>query len=135
MGIGAAVEITCSANKSAILILPDGASCEHLWYPEDFLNRLTDDIMLSWLESTYSSSVVLVTGCVKSRSWGVAAVENGSRETSVSLTFGAAKVGGNFTGAYTWQNTSAGHQRAGPQPKSIINVFSFVDIMCLHGRA
>jgi hypothetical protein len=119
--IGAGIEFTCSTDKSAILVLPDGASNTNLKQPGKFLNLLTDDVALRWLEATGSSSLTLVTGCVKSRSWGVAAVSNTSRQASVSLNFSAAKVGGQFTGSYSWQSSSGGHYRAGPKPPSNIN--------------
>lgn len=116
LGIGAGINITCStqADKSAILVLPDGAICEHLWNPEQYINSLTADMVIQWLESTRSTSLLLVTGYVKSRSWGVAAVSNTSSQGSVSLTLSATKVGGQFTGSYGWQTTSGGHHRSGP---------------------
>jgi hypothetical protein len=72
------------------------------------------------LDRARSESVLLVTGYTKSRSWGVAAVSNTSKQGSLSLSFNATtKVGGNLTGSYEWQSTSDGHHREGPRPPSI----------------
>ncbi|KIM79348.1 hypothetical protein PILCRDRAFT_565044 [Piloderma croceum F 1598] len=116
--IGTAMEFTCSCNESAILVLPDGASDTNMRKPERLLDFLTADVALQWLDATESSSLILVTGCVKSRSWGVASVSNTSRQVFVSLNFSAAQVGGRFTGSYSWQSSNGGHHRDGPHPPS-----------------
>lgn len=113
--IGGGIEFTCSNDKSAILVLPDGACCEDLKRPGKFLWLLTDDIVLQWLDFTESESLLLVTGYAKSPSWGVAAISNTSRQASVSLSFNALKVDGRFTGSYSWTNSSDGHHRVGPK--------------------
>lgn len=112
------MEFTCSCNESAILVLPDGASDTNMKKPKRFLDLLTADVALQWLDAAESSSLILVTGCVKSRSWGVASVSNTSGQAFVSLNFSAAQVGGQFTGSYSWQSSDGGHHRDGPHPPS-----------------
>jgi hypothetical protein len=95
------------------LILPDGASKEdlHEYVKEDFYNRLTDDVVLQWLDFTKTSSLSLVTGCVKTRSWGVAIV---STNESTPLTFSAVKTGNELSGLYRWEGGIPEHSRTGP---------------------
>jgi hypothetical protein len=112
--IGTAMKFNCSCNESAILVLPHGASDTNMRKSGRFLDLLTVDVALKWLDATESSSLILVTGCVKSRSWGVASVLNTSRQVFVSLNFSAAQVGG----SYLWQSSSGGHHRDGPRPPS-----------------
>jgi hypothetical protein len=95
------------------LILPDGASKEdlHEYVKEDFYNRLTDDVILQWLNFAKTSSLSLVTGWVKARSWGVTIVSN---DESTPLTFSAVKTGNELSGLYRWEDGIPGHSRAGP---------------------
>src|SRR5882762_6165731 len=100
IGLGAGVDITCSADDSAILVLPDGATCDDLRRIAEYLDNLTDDMTTRLLDRARTELALLVTGCTKSRSWGVAAVSNTSKQGSLSLSFSATKVGGSFTGSY-----------------------------------
>jgi hypothetical protein len=101
-------------------VLPDGATSRDLRRIAEYLDNLTDDMTSRLLDRARSESVLLVTGYTKSRSWGVAAVSNTSKQGSLSLSFNATtKVGGNLTGSYEWQSTSDGHHREGPRPPSI----------------
>ena len=101
-------------------MLPDGATSRDLRRIADYLDHLTDDTTSRLLDRARTESVLLVTGYTKSRSWGVAAVSNTSKQRSLSLSFNATtKVGGNLTCSYEWQSTSDGHHREGPRPPSI----------------
>lgn len=74
-----------------------------------------------WLNYTESESVLLVTGCIKSPSWGVAAVSNTSNQCTVSLSFSATKARGELSGSYAWESTSDGHHRESPEPPSTVD--------------
>jgi hypothetical protein len=117
IGLGLGVDFTCSSDDSAILVLPDGANGSGLPRVARYLENLTNNMVSSWLDS---QSVLLVTGCIKSCSWGVAAVSNKSKDHSLSLSFSAIKIQGALTGSYAWQSTSAGHHRDGPDPPSTV---------------
>ena len=78
---------------------------------EDFYNRLTDDVVLRWLNFAKTSSLSLVTGWIKSRSWGVAIVCN---DESIPLTFSTVKTGNGLSDLYRWEGGTPGHSRAGP---------------------
>lgn len=128
---------TCSIGDSAILVLPHGASEQFLPEPEELLQYLPTDIIERWKSYTESSSLLLVTGCVKSRSWGVAEVSNGSRDPPVSLTLNAVKADGQFTGAYIWQHNNDERRRtqAGPSlPSDIENQCIFLRGYTLSAR-
>jgi hypothetical protein len=112
------VEFASLSPKGAILILPQGASKEdiHEYAKEDFYNRLTDDVVFQWLDFAKTSSLSLVTGWVKSRSWGVAIVCNDSESTP--LTFSAVNTGKELSGLYRWEGGIPGYSRAGPSMAS-----------------
>lgn len=118
--IGAGVEFTCSTDESAILVLPDGASGKGLKKQslKEFRRLLTADVALQWFNTTGSTSLTLVTSCIKSQSWGVASVSKKNRGGSVTLNFSLTQVGGTFTGSYSWNSSSGGHYRDGPKPPS-----------------
>lgn len=120
---------TCSNGDSAILVLPHGASEQSLQEPEELLQHLPVDIIERWQHYTKSPSLLLVTGCVKSRSWGVVEVSSGSGDSPVSLTLKAVKAKGLFTGAYTWQHSNGERHRtqAGPSsPSDTENQYLFL---------
>ena len=104
------VEVTLSSQKGAILILPNGASREdlHDYMKEEFYNSLTGDTVIRWLNYTRAPTLSVVTGWVKSRTWGVAAgFSNGSKQRSISLAeFSAVKINGGLSGSYRWESSS-----------------------------
>lgn len=117
----AGINFDFSSQEGAVLVLPDGASREdlHEYMKQDFYNRLTDEIVLQWLEFARAPSIVLVTGWAKSRSWAVAAVSNSSKDRSMSLKFSAVKASGGFFASFRWESSSPGHVRAGPSTPSV----------------
>ena len=84
---------------------------------QDFYSRLTDDTVLQWLDFARTSSLSLVTGCVKSRTWGVAAVSN-SEQHSTSLKFNVVDIGGGSSCLYRWESSGPGHFKVGPSAPS-----------------
>jgi hypothetical protein len=79
---------------------------------EEFYQRLTEDIVLQWLDFTKATTLLLVTGWIKSRTWGVAAMSNSS--SSASLMFRTIKADGQVSGSYCWESSSPGQCRVGP---------------------
>lgn len=123
VGIGAGIDFSCTCEKGAILVLPDGACREDLRRLEKFRHAAEQHAM-AWYEHARHcglnpESLYLVTGCVKTSSWGVASILNASEERSACLKFTAASVAGaGASYSYSWETHSPADVRSGPKPPS-----------------
>ena len=123
VGIGAGFDFSCSCEKGAILILPDGASRKDLQTVNKF-RRAIEHNAAAWCEFVRNGgrtpeSLYLVTGCVKTSSWGVASIFNQSSTREASLKFIPASMGeGSGSLSYLWDTYSPLDTRRGPDPPS-----------------
>lgn len=103
-------------------MLPDGASATFAKSEARFLRSIEN--AHSWFEHAeerdrVERSLILVTGHVKSRSWGVAAIANTARAGSVSLNFSLSEaVGSSLSGSHSWQGYSPWMCNTGPRTPS-----------------
>lgn len=80
--------------------------------------------VLSWFQHAaerdrVANSLTLVTGHVKSKSWGVAAIANSSRASSASLTFSfGGTMGTSLSVSHSWRGYSPWMYNTGPQTPS-----------------
>jgi len=123
VGIGAGFDFSCTCEKGAILVLPDGAFREDLRRLEKFRHAAEHNAM-AWYGHARNcglnpESLYLVTGCVKTSSWGVASISNASEERSACLKFTAASVAqASASYSYSWETYSPADVRNGPKPAS-----------------
>jgi hypothetical protein len=123
VGIGAGINFACTCEKGAILVLPDGAFREDLRRLEKFRHAAEHNAM-AWYGHARNcglnpESLYLVTGCVKTSSWGVASILNASEERSACLKFTAASVAeASASYSYLWETYSPVDVRNGPKPPS-----------------
>ncbi|KAJ7618600.1 hypothetical protein FB45DRAFT_169558 [Roridomyces roridus] len=124
LGVGAIVEVSTASKQAAVLLLPDGASRINLrrlkrfrdyalkhaqhWY--EFVNgdleRMVD-----------SGDLYLVTGCDKSSSWSVAALDNHGEGCGISLKLKACPAG-SAAATCTWEwETASSFANSGPRPR------------------
>ncbi|KAJ7592792.1 hypothetical protein C8J56DRAFT_482928 [Mycena floridula] len=115
-------EFRVSSAEGAILMLPEGASRTDLVNKVMFARACAKHGM-AWLHYATEvrgrmipdDSLYLVTGCDKTRSWGVAAFSDISRSGGVDLKLlaaGASGVGGSV--AYSWHKPNSVAARSGP---------------------
>jgi hypothetical protein len=103
-------------------VLPDGATCTIANSERRFSASI--DNVLSWFQHAVerdriTNSLMLVTGHVKSKSWGVAAIANSLGESSVSLNFSLGGTGGgSITAFHSWQGYSPWMCNTGPRNQS-----------------
>ena len=119
---GAGFSFQCSASEGAILTLPDGASMEDYRGIARFRDYASQNAE-SWYKyvngprhrEAENGSIYLITGCDKSKSWGVASFANVSG--SFRLTFIPTPVrGGNENHTFSWVNGSLASTNSGPVP-------------------
>jgi hypothetical protein len=126
VGIGAGINFSCSCEKGAILVLPDGASREDLRRLVKF-RHAAEQNAVAWYEyarhcGLEPESLYLITGCVKTNSWGVASIYNASREHGASLTFTASSIAEmSASYNYSWETYSPADVRCGPKPPSKVH--------------
>jgi hypothetical protein len=117
-----------STEKGGMLVLPNGASSEHLWDTGDF-QAVASQYGVNWfrfakkLGRGSATSLYLVTGCYKTRSWGVASVSKRSVAGSASLKLVTNFGGGSLTGSYYWKHESPADTRSGHSSKENHCVF------------
>jgi hypothetical protein len=122
VSVGAGFEFTCSTTRGAILVLPDGATYTAAKSTANFLHSI--DNVRAWFKHAegrgrVSKSLTLVTGHVKSKSWGVAAISNSSKSESVSLNFSLAEAAeGSLSASHSWQGYSPWMCNSGPKVTS-----------------
>ncbi|KAJ7096078.1 hypothetical protein C8R44DRAFT_378915 [Mycena epipterygia] len=121
VGAGAVVEISTSSKRTAVLLLPDGASRTNLRFPDKFRDHALKhaqawyDFLSGLGHMVENGELYLVTGVDKSASWSVAAVENYAEDCSVSLKLKAAQIG-SAGASYTWEwETVAAFADSGPR--------------------
>ncbi|PBK99984.1 hypothetical protein ARMGADRAFT_525887 [Armillaria gallica] len=136
LGGGGGFEFSCSREKGAILVLPDGgarydalnlsqfrsytARNAHAWY--QFANIVCG-------REAVNGSLYLVTGCDKACSWGAASFFNPADTRSFSHKFLVGGVAeGNIKLGYSWKSTSSADVRAYPDGESTY----FVDSLRLN---
>ncbi|KAJ6568299.1 hypothetical protein DFH09DRAFT_1033698 [Mycena vulgaris] len=114
-GVGAVVEVSTNSKETAILLLPDGASRRDLRPLESFRNYALTHAQ-SWYDFVNgrlrrmigSGDLYLVTGVTKSTSWSVAAVENQSGTSQISLKLKAVQVGNaGASGLWEWETANS----------------------------
>ncbi|KAK0489408.1 hypothetical protein IW261DRAFT_413233 [Armillaria novae-zelandiae] len=122
VGGGGGFEFSCSREKGAILVLPDGgarydalnlsqfrsyaARNAHAWY--QFANIVCG-------REAANGSLYLVTGCDKTCSWGAASFFNPADTRSFSLKFLVGGVAeGNIKLGYSWKSAPSADVRAYP---------------------
>ena len=64
------------------------------------------------------TSLTLVTGHIKTKSWGVAAISNESNMGSISLNFSLTGGEGSISASHSWQGYSPWMCNSGPRPPS-----------------
>lgn len=109
------------ASEGAILTLPDGAFREDCRGIARFREYAAQHAT-SWYKyvngprgrDAENGSIYLVTGCDKSRSWGVASFSDVS--SSFNLTFIPSPDGGNTDYTFAWERASFASTNAGPIP-------------------
>ncbi|KAJ7719772.1 hypothetical protein B0H14DRAFT_3170564 [Mycena olivaceomarginata] len=109
LGAGAVVEISTSSKKAAVLLLPDGASRANLRPVKKFRNYAIKHAR-HWYEfvngnlerMVENGDLYLVTGMDKTSSWSIAAAENQSENSQISLKLKAAQVGA-AQASYIWE--------------------------------
>ena len=122
MSAGAGLEFTCSNTRGAILVLPDGATYTVAKSTGNFLHSLEN--VRAWFQHAVErgrvcNSLTLVTGHIKCKSWGVAAISNTSKSESVSLNFSLAGAGdGSLSASHSWQGYSPWMCNSGPKVTS-----------------
>ncbi|KAJ7096076.1 hypothetical protein C8R44DRAFT_748934 [Mycena epipterygia] len=121
VGAGAVVEISTSSKRTAVLLLPDGASRTNLRFPDKFRDHALKhaqawyDFLSSLGHMVENGELYLVTGVDKSASWSVAAVENYAEDCNVSLKLKTAQIG-SAGASYTWEwETVAAFADSGPR--------------------
>jgi hypothetical protein len=112
----------CFTTEGAILALPDGASREDFRGIARFREYAAQNAE-SWYKYVNGSrcrdaengSIYLVTGCDKTKSWGVASFSDISG--SFNLTFVPAVAGGgNTNNSFAWEHASSASTNSGPVP-------------------
>ncbi|KAJ7096075.1 hypothetical protein C8R44DRAFT_813124 [Mycena epipterygia] len=121
VGAGAEVEISTSSKRTAVLLLPDGASRTDLRFPDKFRDHALKhakswyDFLSSLGRTVDNGELYLVTGVDKSASWSVAAVENYTEDCTISLKLKAAQIG-SAGASYVWEwETVARFADSGPR--------------------
>lgn len=124
VGAGAVIGISTSAKRTAVLLLPEGASRTDL----RFL-KILQDHALKHAEGWYGflrgrghmledGDLYLVTGVDKSTSWNVAAVEKATKDNNISLKLSAVQIG-SASASYAWKwETGAAFSDSGPRRPS-----------------
>jgi hypothetical protein len=118
---GTGFSFQCSASEGAILTLPDGASRKDLRQIARFREYAVQNAE-SWYNyvngprgrEAENGSVYLITGCDKSKSWGVASFSDVSG--SFTLTFIPATEGGHDNSVFYWEQASLATTNSGPIP-------------------
>ncbi|KAJ7812677.1 hypothetical protein B0H13DRAFT_2144171 [Mycena leptocephala] len=108
VGAGAEVEVSANSKRTAVLLLPDGASSWDLRalqlfkeYAEKHTQNWYKFVNGTLKRRIANGDLYLVTGVTKSSSWSVAAIEQGSGDTRLSLKLKAAKVAA-AGASYAW---------------------------------
>ncbi|SJL13865.1 uncharacterized protein ARMOST_17314 [Armillaria ostoyae] len=142
LGGGGGFEFSCSREKGAILVLPDGGARydalnisqfrsyagrnAHAWY--QFANIVHG-------REAVNGSLYLVTGCDKACSWGAASFFNPADTRSFSLKFLVGGVAeGNIKLGYSWKSASSADVRAYPDGESTHLVDSLRPNQCVFLR-
>lgn len=121
-GVGAGFTFECDKSEGATLFLPDGASSRDLLNMGKFRAYAMSN-GVSWYKHAIeelgrdvaNGSIILVTGCDKAVSWGIASYRDESRSTAVRLNFTAAEVvRGSASFVYHWETSSPATVRIGP---------------------
>ncbi|KAF7368716.1 hypothetical protein MVEN_00196300 [Mycena venus] len=111
------VQISCSSDKGAALLLPKGASSQDL----NPLARFRDHALAygsSWfifLEKWgfAGKRIYLITGCHKSSGWGITFSAARSGQGNIDMVLGSSLIGGKL--GYSWENsTNSENSHAGP---------------------
>ncbi|KAK0489398.1 hypothetical protein IW261DRAFT_1557885 [Armillaria novae-zelandiae] len=139
VGGGGGFEFSCSREKGAILVLPDGgarydalnlsqfrsyaARNAHAWY--QFANIVCG-------REAANGSLYLVTGCDKTCSWGAASFFNPADTRSFSLKFLVGGVAeGNIKLGYSWKSAPSADVRAYPDDALMYFVDSLRPNQCV----
>lgn len=128
---GVGFDFTCSSARGAILVLPDGATCTMSKSSARFIRSIGN--VRAWFKHAserdrLTDTLTLVTGHVKCKSWGVAAISNASKSNSTSLKFSLGLAGeGSLSAAHSWQGYSPWMSNAGPRgPSRETNQCAFI---------
>ncbi|KAJ7083001.1 hypothetical protein C8R44DRAFT_904653 [Mycena epipterygia] len=137
---GVGVELfSSSAQGTALILLPDGASSSDLLPLDAFKNYILQHGK-SWFafltkqnRPVQDLNIYLVTGCDKTASWGVTTFSKNSSAGEVSMTFGPSGIASGRV-KYTWDRSSYayGFARAGPHRQA--GEESWGENQCLHSR-
>jgi len=131
VGGGGGFNFSCSSEKAAILILPNGATCEiilvdrfkrlalenaHRWVEFAEMNEQ----MVRWHGKQYSEVLPLciVTEVLKTNQWALSEVSNTSQGAGFALKLLAPAVEGNVSGSYLWEMHSPAASHVVPPPIS-----------------
>ena len=113
-----------SASEGAILTMPLGATSERVENITSF-RRYAASNMVHWYKlvnvdlgrEAKNGDIRLVTGCVKTKSWGIATFANQSRQSSCRLRFGPlSDPSSSDSSRYFWEYSGTADVRAGPSP-------------------
>ncbi|KAJ7130656.1 hypothetical protein C8R46DRAFT_1142004, partial [Mycena filopes] len=119
--VGMGIELSCSANEGAALILPTGASSSDL-LPLHIFRKYILTHAKQWFEFLATlnrpvQDIYLITGCDKSSSWGTAVFSRTSNAGEVTMKLGPTGTAGHAE--YAWDTSSYNHgfAQAGPHRK------------------
>ncbi|KAJ7149942.1 hypothetical protein C8R46DRAFT_505936 [Mycena filopes] len=119
--VGVGIELSCSANEGAALILLNGASSSDL-LPLHIFRKYILAHAKHWFEFLAAlnrpvQDIYLVTGCDKSSSWGTAVFSRTSNNGEATMKLGPTGIAGHAE--YSWDNSSYNHgfAQAGPHRK------------------
>jgi hypothetical protein len=116
-GSRAGFSFLCSASEGAVLSLPDGSYKEDCRILAQFRKYATDNVE-SWYRfangtlgrEAENGSIYLVTGCDKTKSWGVASFSNVSGNFALNFTASPTED------TYSWEEAGFATINSGPVP-------------------
>ncbi|KAJ6489704.1 hypothetical protein DFH09DRAFT_375436 [Mycena vulgaris] len=116
------IQIACSSEAGAALLVPNGASAKVL-APH---NRFHDHAVahgLAWLNFMkkwgQTDGLYLITACHKSSAWGITLSANRSQNQEIAMELVAREIAGGKL-HYSWENSSnSKSSRAGPPPRAM----------------
>lgn len=120
--VGAGVTFECDQSEGAILFLPDGASRKELQNKEKFRGcalkngaEWYNHAVQKFGRIVANGSMILVTGCDKAASWGIASYRSETKNEVARFSLKATEATKeNASFAYRWETTRPASIRAGP---------------------
>jgi hypothetical protein len=102
-------------------VLPEGATCTIAKSAARFVRSIEN--VRSWFNHAAArdrifTSLTLITGHIKTNSWGVAAISNELNMGSISLNFSLTGGEGSISASHSWQGYSPWMCNSGPRPPS-----------------